>query len=85
MIKYNNPEKRIYSLNCAAYIMYITSIKPQFIEDENSKGIFYCLFEECQEVDDAIKKYRTDDVYVNLHRFLNIFKDFKGEIYKQRQ
>ena len=72
-------EKRIYSLNLAAYIIVTTGLEPNYYADEVS-GVYYCVFPQCEEVLEAIGSFRQSTVTVNLHQYLNEFKRLKEKI-----
>lgn len=68
---FNNEEKRIYSLNLAAFIYSATGLMPE-IKHENAK-LFYCVFPENEQVSQAIRDYRQTGATVEIHRFLNCY------------
>lgn len=74
-------EKRIYSLNLIAYITYKTAIEPELKTENNT---VYAVFPECKEVGTAIKEFNSNDCTVNLHKFLNQFKELKQKINQMR-
>ena len=71
--------KRIYSLNLIAYIQFTTGIKPIYKADEIT-GVYYGVFPVCREVATAINEYRTPELLVNLHGYLNAFQEIKEKL-----
>ena len=71
--------KRIYSLNKIAYIAYRTNLNPLLLLDEENH--YYGVFPECSGVELAIEEFRQKKVRVELHRYLNMFKGLKVEIF----
>ncbi len=70
-------DKKIYSLNLIAYIIYKTATKPVLRSENNT---VYAIFPENDDIAAAIKQFKMDSCTVELHKFLNIFKDLKKEI-----
>ena len=74
--------KKIYSLNLIAYIKYKTGLEPKLeVERDNTA---YAIFPESQEVAKAIKDFKKDECLVNLHQFLNLYKELRIRINKLR-
>lgn len=71
-------EKRIYSLNLIAFIMMETGLQPSINQDE--KGMFYGVFPEIRGVAYAIKKWKSAKCEVEIHRFLNCYKELRDTI-----
>lgn len=68
-------EKRMYSLNLAAYVMMITGIEPNVgVEYGNDTTLCYLVFPECEAVAAAIAAYRADN---GLHSFLNAYAELR--------
>ncbi len=64
-----NKEKRMYSLNLAAYVMMETDLVPSVGVEKNEQGtLCYLVFPECEAVSLAIAHYKADK---RLHKFLN--------------
>lgn len=64
-------EKRMYSLNLAAYVMMDTNIVPKVGTEVNDIGtLCYLVFPENEAVFAAIDNYRKD---TELHSFLNSY------------
>lgn len=72
-------EKRIYSLNLAAYISLTTGLQPVYFNDEEN-GLYYCVFPQCEQVINAIAAFRSPDTTVNLHSYLSVFKGLREKI-----
>ena len=70
-------EKRIYSLNLIAYLIYETNTKP-ILESENDT--VYAIFPQTDEIAAAIRQFKSENCTVELHRYLNIFKTLKRDI-----
>lgn len=72
-------EKRIYSLNLAAYIQMVTKIEPELDIDYSDEGggLVHCKFPECEGVRAAIKEYKNDK---HLHEFLQSYADLRDNI-----
>lgn len=77
-----NDEKRIYSLNLLAYLAYKTNIRPDIHQDNDGK--FYGLMPETRGVAWAINAYRKDDCFVELHKFLQEYKNIRDVIKEMR-
>ena len=68
-------EKRIYSLNLAAYIMANTNITPEVGVGHGNKGtLCYLVFPECDGVAAAINDYRNNR---ELHHYLGAYKELR--------
>lgn len=76
--------KRIYSLNLLAYIAYRTNLTPLLLLDEDGRT-YYGVFPECSGVELAIEEFRQKKVRVELHRYLNMFKDIKVSIFNLKR
>lgn len=74
-------EKRIYSLNLMAYIIMTTGAMPKFEKDQ---GVIYAVFENTDGIKNAITEFNKDETTVNLHKFLNCFKNLKKSISELR-
>lgn len=72
--------KRIYSLNLIAYVAYRTNLNPLLLLDEDGRT-YYGVFPECSGVELAIEEFRQKKVRVELHRYLNMFRVIKVDIY----
>ena len=70
-------EKKIYSLNLIAYIIYETATKPVLRSENNT---VFAIFPETAEIAAAISQFKKDSCTVELHKLINIFKDLKKEI-----
>ena len=62
-------EKRLYSLNCSAYVATVTNIMPVVRKDEEN-GTAYFVFPECEGVKSAIHWFKDGQPNVALHEFL---------------
>ena len=62
-------DKRLYSLNCAAYVATSTNIMPQVLKDEETNTAYF-VFPECEGVASAIRLYKTGQPRLYLHEFL---------------
>lgn len=81
---YKKSEKRIYSLNLIAFISMKTNLIPEIKQDEY--GLFYAIFPKTRGVAYAIKDWKKSKCQVEIHAFLNqykelreIIKDMRGE------
>lgn len=75
-------DKRIYSLNLATYIWCKTDIQPELHLEDG--GLVWCAYPEGGEVGKAIIEYRDPDVAVNLHDFLQKYKQLRMMIEEVR-
>lgn len=70
--------KRMYSLNLAAYVQMKTGIEPELeIDYSDGNGLVYMTYPECEVVSSAINEYRTDAA---LHQFLQSYADLREQI-----
>ena len=76
-------EKRIYSLNLIAYVAMRTNLTPTIGRDEN--GVFYATFPEVRGVAYAIRDWKNNKCNVEIHTFLNEYKDLRERISKIRK
>ena len=74
-------EKRIYSLNLIVYVILKTQIEPAFYMEEN---VVYAVFPECRGVAYAIRDFKKEECEVELHKFLNIYRDIRDKIADMR-
>lgn len=75
--------KKIYSLNLLCYITLKTGIRPVMcIKDKLYYGTF---LEETEEINKAIEEYKDSTTKVNLHDYLNLYKQYKKEIESLRR
>lgn len=74
-------EKRVYSLNLAAYIQMATGIEPD-LGTEYEKQLVYCIFPECEGVSAAIREYKADK---SLHDYLQAYADLRQAIKSARE
>lgn len=72
-------EKRIYSLNLAAFIIASTGLEPE-VKLEEETNLYYCKFPENEEVSNCIAAFRQPQVQVDLHSFINTFRELKAKI-----
>lgn len=72
-------DKRIYSLNLAAYVQMATHIEPTLEIDYSpaGNGLVHCTFPECEGVCAAIKAYKNDTA---LHEFLHSYAELRDNI-----
>lgn len=76
-------EKRIYSLNLAAYVMMETGIKPVLgIDYNDGNGLVHCQYPECEGVKAAIRAYKQDE---HLHDFLQSYSELREQIKEIRE
>lgn len=77
-------EKRVYSLNLAAYIQMHTGIEPHLgAEYDDTKGtLVYCVFPEIEAVAAAIRTYKQDEV---LHEYLQSYALLREQIKQVRE
>ena len=66
-------EKRIYSLNLAAYIIATTNLLPQLVRDEES-ATYYMLFPPCAGVAGAVREFKKHNPTLPIHDFLHAVK-----------
>lgn len=70
--------KRMYSLNLAAYVQMRTGIEPDLeIDYSDGNGLVHMTFPECEAVSAAIAEYRNDAA---LHQFLQSYADLREQI-----
>lgn len=73
-------DKRVYSFNLAAYILFTTGIAPVVKIDEKCDTLYYFVFPQCKEVSAAILAYKESGCVVVLHDFLNSYMVIKNMI-----
>lgn len=76
-------EKRIYSLNLAAYIIATTNLLPQLERDEES-GTYYMIFPPCAGVASAVREFKKNNPTLPIHDFLRAIKLLRASI-KERE
>ena len=76
-------EKRIYSLNLAAYIIATTNLLPQLERDEES-GTYYMIFTPCAGVASAVREFKKNNRTLPIHDFLRAIKLLRASI-KERE
>ena len=77
---------KIYSLNLAAFILMITKIEPILTHDEEKgKGFVNFLYPVCDEVRLIKQIYKQTNVSVDLHSYLNAYKDIRMMISEYRK
>ena len=76
-------EKRIYSLNLAAYIIATTNLLPQLARDEES-GTYYMVFPPCAGVASAVREFKKHNPTLPIHDFLRAIKLLRASI-KERE
>lgn len=76
-------EKRIYSLNLAAYIIATTNLLPQLARDEES-ATYYMLFPPCAGVAGAVREFKKHNPSLPIHDFLRAIKLLRASI-KERE
>lgn len=76
-------EKRIYSLNLAAYIIATTNLLPQLERDEES-GTYYMIFPPCAGVASAVREFKKHNPTLPIHDFLRAIKLLRASI-KERE
>ena len=76
--------KRIYSLNLAAYVQMETNCEPALEIDYSNggNGLVCCVFPECDSVSAAINAYKQDR---KLHLFLNSYRELRQQIKEGKQ
>lgn len=75
-------EKRMYSLNLAAYVMMETDLVPTVGVEKNEQGtLCYLVFPECEAVMKAITNYRANR---QLHKFLNSYAQLREMLNEAR-
>lgn len=72
-------EKRIYSLNLAAYVMATTEIIPKLVEDPDTKT-YYCVFLECAATKTAVQQFKGGNPQVPIWDFLRAIKYLRQTI-----
>jgi predicted RNase H-like HicB family nuclease len=55
-----------------------TNLKPDIKQDEN--GVFYAIFPEARGVAYAIKDFKKSKCNVEIHAFLNAYKELRDTI-----
>lgn len=76
-------EKRIYSLNLAAYIIATTNLLPQLARDEES-ATYYMIFPPCAGVASAVHEFKKHNPTLPIHDFLRAIKLLRASI-KERE
>lgn len=78
-------DKRIYSLNEIAYLLYRGCKEYKILKDEVNKSKCYFTFPQTEEIEDLITEYRdVQDVYVNIKQYNRIYKEIRKMIYLKR-
>lgn len=76
-------KKMIYSLNLIAFVSMRTCLTPEMHRDE--KGLFYAIFPETQGVKQAIREWRNPETEVNIHAFLDVYRQLRETIAEHRR
>jgi hypothetical protein len=71
-------EKRCYSLNQAAYLIYLGHTYKINFDKESAK--FYVVFPQSDQVKKDIYEYKSTDVVVSLKGFTHAYKQLRDEI-----
>lgn len=71
--------KRIYSLNLAAYIAARTNLLAEVVEDTNTHS-YYFVFPECAAVKAEILNYKKNNPSIEIHDFLREIKKIRETI-----
>ena len=66
-------DKRLYSLNCSAYVAATTNIMPQVLEDTDTHTAYF-VYPECDGVATAIRQYKEGQPKIYLHDFLTAIR-----------
>ena len=74
-----NEEKKVFSINLAAYLISSTDLLPRIIMDADSKQ-FYFVFPQTRGVEWAIDKYKNGNPTIRLHSFLKCIKQVRESI-----
>lgn len=61
-------ERKLYSINAAAYILCVTDLCPEYVTDE--RGSVYFVFPDCAGVRKAIWDYKGGNPIVAIHDFI---------------
>lgn len=78
-----NKERRMYSLNLAAYVMMVTELTPTVGVEKNDQGtLCYLVFPECAAVAMAINQYKK---HKELHKFLNAYAELRNMLNEARE
>lgn len=76
-------ERRMYSLNLAAYVMMVTDLIPEVGVEKDEQGtLCYLVFPECAAVAIAINQYKKNK---ELHKFLNAYSDLRNMLNEARE
>lgn len=57
---------------------------PQFSKEENEE-LYFAQFPETPEVEKAINEWKNADLNVNIHKYLNYYKQLRLAIRKMRE
>lgn len=77
-----NEEKKVYSLNLSAYIMFATGEQPEYKTEDGA--IYYCVFPTTDAVKQAVIEFKNPDLEIKLHDYLELYKVIKNNIYELR-
>lgn len=69
-------DKRIYSINLAAYVMATTNLIPELLLDEET-NTFYMVFPQCAGVAKAIQQFKGENPAIEIHNFLHAIKQIR--------
>lgn len=76
-------ERRMFSLNLAAYVMMATDLTPQVGVEKSEQGtLCYLVFPECAAVAVAINQYKK---HKELHKFLNSYAELRDMLNEARK
>lgn len=70
-------EKRIYSLNLLTFIELYTGRAPKLVKEDN---LWFGIYPEDEEIQEAINEFHNPTTMVNLHKFLNGFRSLKSRM-----
>jgi hypothetical protein len=74
-----NEERKIYSINLAAYLIATTDLLPK-IEYDSASRTYYFVFPQTQGVSWSIDKYKNGNPTIRLHSFLKAIKQVRESI-----
>ena len=69
-------DKRMYSINLAAYVMATTNLIPAIRLDDETNTC-YMVFPQCSGVDSAVKQFKGQNPQIAIHDFLRAIKQIR--------
>ena len=73
-------QKQIFSLNLICYLRCNGFVEESVGFNENTNKVYF-IYENTEELNEAIETYKDRDTVVNLHDFISEFRQLKEEMY----